>query len=198
MMELYQNKFYNLTMKLPFTEKFLWDLYKSLKITNEALSKFASTRSKGIYGMANLFRFSDYSDIRKLGEKKLGKERFGRLIKYLKYNGYLYLKKEKNKEAVIITSKGAEKILTIKRKIEGLPKRKDGKWQMVIFDIPEDIRKRRDYFRIGLKRLKYQKLQQSIWVCPYDALEETEELLRDLKIESFVKILLIEEVKIQR
>lgn len=182
-------------MKLPFTEKFLWDLYKAAKLTAGALDKLCAARLYGIRGMKEFFNYPNYSDLKKLEEKKLGKERFGRLIKYLKYNGYLYIKKEKNREAVIITPKGAEKILNIKTKIEGIPKRKDKKWQMVIFDIPEDIRGKRDYFRCGLKRLKYEQLQKSIWVCPFDVLDATKELIKKLNLGSFVKVLLVEEIK---
>ena len=181
-------------MRLPFTEKFLWDLYKAAKFTAGALDKFCSARFRGVPGMIDFLKYPNYDDLKKLEEKKLGKERFGRLIKYLKYNDYLYFKKDKNKEAIILTPKGAERILEIKQKIEGPSKRKDGKWQMVIFDIPEDIRKRRDYFRNGLKRLKYQKVQQSVWICPYDVLQET----KDLKLGPFVKLLLTKEITINK
>lgn len=183
-------------MKLPFTEKFLWDLYKAAKFTAGALDKFCSARFRGVPGMIDFLKYPDYSDLKKLEEKRLGKERFGRLIRYLKYNGYLYVKKEKNKDAIMLTPKGAKKVLEIKRRVEGIPGRKDGKWQMVIFDIPEDIRKKRDYFRNGLKRLKYQKVQQSVWVSPYNVFKETQELIRDLKLEPFVKLLLTREIKI--
>ncbi len=184
-------------MKLPFTEKFLWDLYKTvLKLTGNAFDEITFINFRSFYTRIGSWDYPDYSYIKKLEEKKLGKKRYDRLIKYLKYKGYLYIKKSKNKNAVMFTSKGAKKILEIKRKITGLIKRKDGKWQMVIFDIPEDIRKRRDYFRSGLKRLKYQKLQQSIWICPYDVLKDTQELIKYLKLTPFVKLLLIEEMKI--
>ncbi len=185
-------------MKLPFTERFLWDLYKTAKFTAGALDKFCSARFRGTRGMVDFLKYPNYDDLKKLEEKRLGKQRFGRLIKYLKHNNYLHIKQEKNKNAVMLTPKGAQRILEIKTKIEGIPKRKDGKWEMIMFDIPEEIRNRRDYFRAGLKRLKYQRLQQSIWICPYDVLKETEELVKDLKLQAFVKILLLEEVKISK
>jgi len=183
-------------MKLPFSEKFLWNLYKFMKLTSDALNELASISSHSFFTRIGRWNYPNYFAIKKLEEDKLGKERFNRLIKYLKYNGYLYVRKDKNKNAIILTPKGAKKILEIRRKIEGLTKRKDGKWQMVIFDIPEDIRARRDYFRAGLKRLKYQKLQQSIWICPYDVLKDTDELIKYLKLDSFARLLLIEEIKI--
>jgi hypothetical protein len=184
-------------MRLPFTEKFLWDLYKALKLTSGVLDKFCSVGvHRNLGGIIDFFKYPDYLDLKKIEQKRLGKKRIGQLIRYLKYNGYLNVKKIKNKDAIIITPKGAQKILDIKRKLEGRSKRKDGKWQMVIFDIPEDIRKRRDYFRTGLKRLDYEKLQQSIWICEYDVFKETKELIKYFKLEPFVKLLLIEEISI--
>jgi phenylacetic acid degradation operon negative regulatory protein len=96
----------------------------------------------------------------------------------------------------MLTAKGVEKVLCIKTKIEGRKKRKDRKWQMIIFDIPEKIRGRRDCFRDGLKRLGYERLQQSIWICPYDVFKETKELIKYFKLEPFVKLLLTEEINI--
>jgi hypothetical protein len=39
-------------------------------------------------------------------------------------------------------------------------------------------------------------LQQSVWVCPYDVLEETEAILRKYSLDEYVKLFLIEEVEI--
>ncbi|MDP2934347.1 MAG: hypothetical protein Q8N59_01065 [bacterium] len=187
-------------MRLPFTEKFLWDMYKAAKFTAGALDKLGRGRYRGLRGAREIIKFlsyPDYLDLKKLEQKKLGKERFGRLIEYLKYNGYLYVRKTKNKEGIFISSKGAGKILDIKNKIEGRPIRKDGKWQMIIFDIPEKLKKRRDYLRDGLTRLKYRKLQQSVWICPYDVFRETKELIEYFKLEPFVITLLTEEISIR-
>jgi len=183
-------------MRLPFTEKLLWDLYKASKLTVGALDKLAMARFRGVSGMIDFFKYPTYDDLKKLEQKKLSKERFGRLITYLKYNDYLYIKEKQGKKAIIITPKGAEKILKIKRKIEGYPRRKDKKWQMVIFDIPEDIKNKRESLRHGLKRLGYQKLQRSIWISPYNSLKETEELIKYFKLGQFAKLLLVEEKKI--
>jgi len=43
----------------------------------------------------------------------------------------------------------------------------DGKWRMVIFDIKERQRKRRDELRLLLESAGFIKLQQSVWVHPY-------------------------------
>lgn len=43
----------------------------------------------------------------------------------------------------------------------------DGKWRMIIFDIKEKQRKRRDELRLLLEGVGFIKLQQSVWVYPY-------------------------------
>lgn len=48
-----------------------------------------------------------------------------------------------------------------------IPKHWDGKWHFVMFDIPTDKRKRRDVFRLHMKRLGLVLYQNSVWVHPY-------------------------------
>ena len=67
--------------------------------------------------------------------------------------------------------------------------------QMVLFDIPEDRRRHRDLFRKQLKYLGYEKLQRSIWVCPYNVLGLTQRLIKNYKLDRFVRLLLVEEIK---
>lgn len=48
----------------------------------------------------------------------------------------------------------------------------DGKWRLILFDIPTDRRKRRDTFRLRLKEMGLTLYQNSVWIYPYP-LEET-------------------------
>ncbi len=66
----------------------------------------------------------------------------------------------------------------------------DKKWRIVIFDIPEDKKNDRDYFRYKLKELGFKKLQKSVWVCPFDIIDETKELVNKLRVKSYVKCIL--------
>jgi DNA-binding transcriptional regulator PaaX len=133
---------------------------------------------------------------KKVSRDKARKRRFYRIISYLKVKGYLNIKDLKNRKAVIITPKGMEKVLRTELKFGDRKKRKDRKWQMIFFDIPEKRRKDRDYLRKYLGYLVYKKLQQSIWVCPYDVLKETQQIIKNYKLERFIRLLLVEEVKI--
>jgi len=67
---------------------------------------------------------------------------------------------------------------------------------MVIFDIPEEKRWIRNQFRRDLQMLGYQKLQKSVWLCPYDVLKETQVLIKQYSIEPHVRLLLVEEMEI--
>ncbi len=59
------------------------------------------------------------------------------------------------------------------------PARWDGKWRMLIFDIPEGRRAVRTQIRSALIRFGFVRLQDSVWVFPYDC----EDLILILKAE---------------
>lgn len=42
----------------------------------------------------------------------------------------------------------------------------NGKWRIVIYNIPEKIRKKRDEFRLYLMFNRYASLNSGIWICP--------------------------------
>ena len=48
------------------------------------------------------------------------------------------------------------------------PRKWDGKWRVLIFDIPERKRWLRDNIRRALLSIGFIKLQNSVWVYPYD------------------------------
>lgn len=64
----------------------------------------------------------------------------------------------------------------------------DGFWRVVLYDIEEANRRLRREIRIGLKSLGFQRIQQSVWVSPYDWEGEMDELFRKLNLEDEVLI----------
>jgi len=184
-------------LKLPFTERFLIKLFNLIEELLEG-----DTGSSTVFDLFSLKSIGDvvYPDYRKLRiayEKRNRREQFNKMISYLKSRGYLKIKKIKNKSGLILTPKSLDKILQIKFKTTERKQRKDKKWQMVIFDVPEKRRSDRDNFRQSLRYLGYQMLQKSIWICPNDVLKETQKLIRQFDLEAFVKLLLIEEIEIE-
>lgn len=68
-----------------------------------------------------------------------------------------------------------------RRELEGMgsqkPARWDGRWRLIIFDIPEERRSLRDALRESLHRIGFLPLQQSVWLYPYDC-RDIVELIR--------------------
>ncbi len=172
-------------MKLPISDKFLWLLYNFIEQLDRIYDLGAPrTMREAVY--PEFFRF------KREWERKEARKNFSRLIYYLKKKGLIKIKNLKTKKGVILTKKGKEKVFKIKYKIVERKKRKDKKWIMAIFDIPERKRGLRDLLREYLHLLGYQMLQQSVWICPYDVLKETEEFLAKYSLDRYVKIFLIE------
>jgi len=113
---------------------------------------------------------------RKYSSKYYIKTTIGRL----KDRGLLEFKKTKNgKIFVRLTKKGQKELLKyqIRAKTIKKPKKWDKKWRVVIFDIKEQAKNLREGLRKELTNLGFIKLQNSVWVYPY----ECEEIITMLK-----------------
>lgn len=113
------------------------------------------------------------------------------------YNSFYYLRKKgllkmeySGKQLHVSLSKDG-KILAEKYSIDKLqikkPKKWDKKWRILIFDIEEKYRTKREALRGKLKELGLYQLQKSVWVCPYHFQEEVDVLRNFLGCEG-VKI----------
>jgi len=95
-------------------------------------------------------------------------------LKVLKMQGLVDIIEKNDKRTVRITDRG--KIRADAGLIFGLevrlPKKWDGKWRIVIFDIPEERKKIRDSFRSHLKRLGFHEFQKSVFAIPYPCEDE--------------------------
>jgi len=62
------------------------------------------------------------------------------------------------------------------------PRRWDKKWRIIIFDIRERRRRTRDRLRDTLEQIGFVRLQNSVWVYPYDCEDLIQLLKADFKI----------------
>lgn len=72
----------------------------------------------------------------------------------------------------------------------------DGKWRIVIFDIPEQKRIIRNLFRRRLKEWGFKRWQQSVWVTKRNVTKKLRLLIADLKIEDWIAVIESEDVLI--
>lgn len=175
-------------MKINVTDKFLWDLYNVFSEAGAAIDELFEypTMRNSLPGPKNLF-FKKY-------QKERGARNFSKLIYYLKRKGYIKAQNLKNKKAFLLTKNGISKALMASFKIEKRSRRRDKKWIMIIFDIPQKDKKSRGLLRSVLINCGYKLLQQSVWISPFDVSEKTERILQTYALDKYVKIFLIEQL----
>jgi len=125
------------------------------------------------YFIRNILK--NYKKWRKYSKKKITDTFYN-----LKRRGLIKIEIKNHQIYISLTEKGRKKAgmfqidkLKIKR-----PKKWDGKWWLVIFDISQLKKLYREAFRGKLKELGFYQLQKSVWVYPFDCEAEIE-LLRD-------------------
>lgn len=65
----------------------------------------------------------------------------------------------------------------------------DGRWRIVIFDIPEENKRVRDQFRRKLKHWGFKNWQQSVWVSKNNVTDKLRSLIEELGIGQWVAVL---------
>lgn len=101
------------------------------------------------------------------------------------------------KESLQITDKGRlflwkleSKYLVLKK-----PSKWDKKWRLIIFDIKEQDRYHRDAVRVMLQNIGCIRLQNSVWVYPYDCEEVVTLLKMNHKIGEEVLYIIAEKIE---
>jgi len=106
-----------------------------------------------------------------------------------------YVKKSKY-GSYLLTKKG-DLFLTKMSLHEYTKKQKnwDGKWRVAIFDIPERRKLSRDQLRLALVSIGFKRLQNSVWIYPYDCEDLLMLLKTDYRLGMEVQYMVVEEVE---
>lgn len=78
------------------------------------------------------------------------------------------------------------------------PKKWDKKWRIVIFDIKEERKSSRDKLRRTLIQIGFKKLQNSVWVYPYNCENLITLLKTDFKIGKDILYIIAEHIEYDR
>jgi CRISPR-associated endonuclease Cas2 len=117
-------------------------------------------------------------------KNKFRKYSFNRSFNKLKNAGLIVFEKTERGNFVRLTPKGEAKLRLLELnnyKIKK-PKQWDGKWRILIFDIKEERKGMRDKIRRTLNTIGFIRLQDSVWVYPYDCEDLIMLLKADFKI----------------
>ena len=124
--------------------------------------------------------------------KEIGRITLRRVIKEFKYKRLVDFKEEKDGTvSVVLTKLGQQHALKYNpEKIKiSIPAKWDGKWRVVIFDIPEKKKKARDALRWELKKIGFIELQKSAWIFPYECENAIDFIVELFDVRNYVRIL---------
>jgi phenylacetic acid degradation operon negative regulatory protein len=113
-----------------------------------------------------------------------------RSVKRLVDNGYIHMSGKGILSHYELSDSGRKKLAEKVHSFMNSDFTWDGKWRVVVFDIEERYRRKRDRFRSFIKSLGFGKLQKSIWLTPFPVTEKVEELIQKSGLQD--KVLLIE------
>jgi len=123
----------------------------------------------------------------KYGIPNLKRSAFSMALKRLRENGLVEFVDDQ--ELLIrLTAKGKDRAVVLNLLWEGNLKW-DGKWRIVIFDVPEKRRAARDLLRIKLKEWGFIKWQQSVWVTKKNCTEVLRNYIRQVGIEDWILVI---------
>src|SRR3989344_2778888 len=141
---------------------------------------------KSIDGYVKFEDFTYHSYKYLYGVPKLKKSLLVQTIKRLREQGFIELIEDR--ELVLrLTDSGKDRALW-KKMMHGDVKW-DGKWRLVIWDIPEKRRLARDLLRFKLKQLGFTQWQKSVWASKINCTEVLRNFIKQVGIEDWVMII---------
>lgn len=97
----------------------------------------------------------------------------------------------------ILTTKGERKAMQYKIESMRIARQKkwDGKWRMIMFDIPENKKMARRAINLALKRLGCVQYQKSVFVTPFPCKNEVDFIGDYFEVRRNIKLLLVGELE---
>ena len=134
---------------------------------------------------------------RKSAERKQ-RHAFQSLLYHLKEEGFIRMNDKKNKKSgFFITEKGGRYLKKLEKKvgqqIEKQPYEKieDAQLNIILFDIPEPERKKREWLRQELNYLGFTMLQRSVWAGKIKIPKEMLEDMERYNLLSYIEIIAV-------
>ncbi len=119
------------------------------------------------------------------------------ILTRLKQKGEIEFIERDGEKYVQLTDRG-EKILDLQRKklsLTNKPKKWDRRYRLVMFDIPEKRNNVRKLLRFEMQEVGFLRIQDSVWVYPFDCEEFIALLKADLRIGKDILYAVVEEIE---
>lgn len=107
-----------------------------------------------------------------------------------------WVENENGTLTLVLSANGKKQALTynLDKMTIDRPHRWDGKWRVVLFDIPETRKKARNALREMLKRLEFFEYQKSVFVHPYNCRREIDYLIEFFNLRPCVRFIVANEL----
>ena len=132
----------------------------------------------------------------KMFTKKDSKYKLRNTIYNLKRTKMVKMYYKDGKEMIEITEKGKKRLLKYEfdeMKIKK-PKKWDGLWRIVIFDIPEKRKKARNAINLKLKELGFHPIQKSTFIFPYECRNEIDFVAEHFFARKYINYIVAKEI----
>ncbi len=132
----------------------------------------------------------EISDFLNLDPDEYSKKQIRKTLHYLKEKEFIAFPAYAKAGRITLTTLGIRRLNQLKFERLRIDKiRWDGKWRLLMFDIPEKLRGLRHTFRRKLKQLGFYHFQRSVFILPYECKKEIDLLTDYLQITPFVHLL---------
>ncbi len=163
--------------------KYLYKGKKALTKVLQILGEIAELVDEGLY-------FISYEKLKRETTYLSGDpRRYRNNLQSLERSGYIKIDRKSN--SVELTTKGRIKLLE-----NSDDKRIDGKWRLLSWDIPENLKEKRNQFRRSIKRIGYKQVQKSLWTCPFIVADQIELIINELQITKYVAYIITNKTNI--
>lgn len=112
--------------------------------------------------------------------------------KKLVKDGFLKINIKNGKQFLSLTKKGEQKLSYYKIIQKKKNDKWDGKWRVVIFDVWENTRSKRNLLRDEIKDFGFIQLQRSVWIYPYECADFIELLKTNLSFGKNIRYMIVE------
>ncbi len=165
-----------------------FDIEKTKNITITILTGIADVLDEG----HELFSYEAYkrSVYYQEGDPRQHTKWYYNHLKSIEHRGYIGI--DRKNRSIELTAKGKLKLIEVSD-----PKTRDGKWRMLSWDIPEELKNKRQQFCRAIKRLGYKQVQKSLWACPFPKADQVDLIINELGIGKYVAYLRVDKTDIE-
>lgn len=119
--------------------------------------------------------------------RKDSSQKIFRALQDLEKRNVIAIDKKKNQFKISMSAKGILKLLRFFARQHSKPKQWDGKWRIVVFDIPEKYKPTREMLRRYLYALGFSQIQKSVFATKQNLLKDVRRLMRVCEMEPFTQ-----------